>query len=303
MDSKNTIHPTWDQLISDISSSKVSLFDLLTSIPNGDYWAHVNAERLFYAVSREPAILQRLLEELTARLLAEGGDSSDKSIEKNLLRRDGHRRFNKLVEVRSEVFENQSMLLSGNTFEECLAQYKSLISHVEKLWDDASKLYLSGNYPLAAFISVITIEEIGKLSNLARELIFYDLPRDSRTKKTVERSHRKKQFIAIMSGALINSRLDRVVGKDAIRKLLHKAESDELERIRQDCLYIDQRNGVVMLPSDVIEPKDARLLTVLSGEVMAEVLGHFPWEFDRMLDSVIEFERNIGMPETKVARN
>ena len=57
-----------------------------------------------------------------------------------------------------------------------------------------------------------------------------------------------------------------------------------------------------MLPGDAVGIEDARLLTVLSGEVMAEVLGYFPWEFERMLDSVMEFERNIGMPETKIAR-
>ena len=35
---------------------------------------------------------------------------------------------------------------------------------------------------------------------------------------------------------------------------------------------------------------------------MAEVLGHFPWEFERMLDSVIAFERSIRMPEKKIER-
>jgi hypothetical protein len=35
---------------------------------------------------------------------------------------------------------------------------------------------------------------------------------------------------------------------------------------------------------------------------MAEVLGYFPWEFERMFENVIAFERAIGMPEKKIAR-
>ena len=49
-----------------------------------------------------------------------------------------------------------------------------------------------------------------------------------------------------------------------------------------------------------LRPENAKLFTVFSGEVMAEVLGHFPWEFDRILDSVIAFERLIGMSKKKI---
>jgi hypothetical protein len=54
-------------------------------------------------------------------------------------------------------------------------------------------------------------------------------------------------------------------------------------------------------PSDVIDAERARVLTVLAGELMAEVRGHFPWEFERMLGNVIAFERAIGMPEAKIS--
>ena len=202
MNSENETCPTIDKVMSDINSGKLSLFDFLMSVPNGDYRAHVNAARLFYAMSTEPTILRQFSKELTTRLLEAGGDPSDKSIAKELLRKDGHRRFSKLVEVRTEMFGNQPLLLSGNTFDECLTQYKSVIGHVETLWNDASRLYLSESYSLAAFISVVTIEEIGKLANLAQELIFYDVPRDSETKKTMDRNHRKKQFYCGNVGSL-----------------------------------------------------------------------------------------------------
>jgi hypothetical protein len=55
------------------------------------------------------------------------------------------------------------------------------------------------------------------------------------------------------------------------------------------------------VPSARISQERACDLTVLAGELMAEVLGHFPWEFERMMESVVEFERSIGLSEQKVA--
>ena len=40
----------------------------------------------------------------------------------------------------------------------------------------------------------------------------------------------------------------------------------------------------------------AKVFIVLAGELMAELLGHFPWEFERMLQDVIDFEVEIGLP-------
>ncbi|MGO8711342.1 MAG: hypothetical protein ACLQUZ_04640 [Rhizomicrobium sp.] len=68
------------------------------------------------------------------------------------------------------------------------------------------------------------------------------------------------------------------------------------------CLYIDMQNGRATTPGERIDAERARVLTVLAGELMAEVLGYFPWEFERMLDNVIAFERVIGMPEAKIGR-
>jgi hypothetical protein len=92
------------------------------------------------------------------------------------------------------------------------------------------------------------------------------------------------------------------LGQEVIRKILHQAESDELEKIRQGCLYIDVQDGRAVMPSEAIDLDCSRVLTVLAGELIAEVLGHFPWEFERMLGNVIAFERSIGMTEKKIGR-
>jgi AbiV family abortive infection protein len=291
-----------DAPVADILAGNVSIFDLLRSAPSGDYRAFVQRMRLFHVLSHEPRILKQLRAEMRLKIVEAGGDPDDGAIAKELGHKDGSRRFSKLAEERAQTFNEQPSLLSGTTFETCLEQYKALIAHVEKMWTDGCQFYTLGNYPLATFLSILVIEEVGKLARLAQDLMFYDVPGTASQSVTVERSHRRKHFIGVVSGALINARLDRVLGKDVIRKILHQAESDELEKIRQSCLYIDVQGGRAVIPSAVIDAERARVLTVLAGELMAEVLGHFPWEFERMLENVIAFERAIGMPEKKIDR-
>jgi AbiV family abortive infection protein len=291
-----------DALVADILAGKVSVFDLLGDAPSGDYWAFVQKMRLFRVLSNDRRVLERLQAEINAKMVEAGADPHDGAIERELARKDGSRRFGKLVEKRAQAFNEQPSLLSGTTFEACLEQYKALLGHVEQMWANACQFYTGGNYPFAAFFSILVIEEIGKLSRLAEDLMHYDVPRAATQSGMVERSHRRKHFIGVVSGALINARLDRVLGKDVIRKILHHAESDELEKIRQSCLYVDVQDGCTVIPSEAIDAERSRVLTVLAGELMAEVLGHFPWEFERMIENVIAFERSIGMPEKKIGR-
>ena len=136
-----------------IISNEVSLFELLRSAPTGDYWAHVQSARLFHALSGELGVLEKLVEELRSRIVELGGNHNDNMIESELARKDGHRRLLKLQSERSRAFDNQPSLLSGDTFETCLEQYKALIAYVEKLWADACQLYKLANYPLATFVS------------------------------------------------------------------------------------------------------------------------------------------------------
>jgi AbiV family abortive infection protein len=291
-----------DALVADILSGKVSAFVLLGAAPKGDYWAFVQQMRLFRVLSRDPRVVKQFQAETSEKMVEAGVNLDGAAITRKLARKDGSRRFAKLVEERAQAFNEQPSLLFGATFEACLEQYKALLGHVERMWADACQFYMGGNYPFAAFFSILVIEEIGKLSRLFEDLIHYDVPRAVVQSGTVERNHRRKHFIGVVSGALINARLDRVLGQEVIRKILHQAESDELEKIRQSCLYVDVQDGRAVIPSEAIDAECARVLTVLAGELMAEVLGHFPWEFERLLGNVIAFERSIGMPEKKIGR-
>jgi AbiV family abortive infection protein len=290
-----------DTLVADILAQRVSIIEVMRSAPAGDYRAFVQQARLSMLLMRDRRLLPLLMTEMRAKLVEAGVDPDNDEIEKELARKDGKRRFPKLVEERARAVNTQPPLLTATTFEKRLEQYKVLLGHVEPQWADACTLYQRGNFPIAAFLSILVIEEVGKLSRLAEEMIYFDGPATSPVAKVIERSHRRKHFIGVVSGALMNARLDRVLGKDKVRRILHGAESDELEKARQACLYIDVEDGKTVVPSARISQERARDLTILAGELMAEVLGYFPWEFERMMESVIEFERAIGMSEEKIA--
>ncbi len=292
-----------DQIINDVKIGKTSLVDILTSAQSGDYWSHIQAFRLVYMIMADPGALLAMSIDLSKRIKdAKQSDITidEDWIEKGLKQKDGQRRFLKLTEQRVDAFNSVGPILSGTDFESCLKQYRELIAYVENLWESACQEYKSKRFPLCAFISILVIEEIGKLSNLYNDLIFYDAPRNKASAIIVDRDHRRKHFIGVVSGALINARLDRVLGKAVVKKLLHEAESDELEKIRQSCLYIDIKDGNPVTPDQIVNEEKARLLVILAGELMAEVLGHFPWEFERMINNVIAFEREIGIPEKKI---
>jgi AbiV family abortive infection protein len=290
-----------DTLVADILAQRVSIIELMRSASDGDYRAFVQQTRLSILLMRDPRLLPLLMTEMRAELVEAGVDPDNDEIEKELARKDGKRRFPKLVEERAQAVNTQPPLLTATTPEKRLEQYKVLLGHVETQWADACVVYQRGNFPIAAFLSILVIEEVGKLSRLAEEMIYFDGPAPSPVAKVIERSHRRKHFIGVMSGALINARLDRVLGKDKVRRILHEAESGELEKARQACLYIDVEDGKTVVPSARISQERARDMTILAGELMAEVLGYFPWEFERMRESVIEFERAIGLSEEKIA--
>jgi len=76
--------------------------------------------------------------------------------------------------------------------------------------------------------------------------------------------------MGVMAGAIVNARLDRVIGDKRIKKLLEDVESGKVEKLRQACLYIDMDDGKVVLPEDRMNEETAgfsiRCLRANSGQ-------------------------------------
>lgn len=298
----------WNELVADLAEGRTSVLEVMRAgqlalAPDGDYEGFITFRRSYHVLMSDPRIIKRLHEEVGREASKHvGGLKGAEQIARKISGRDGPRLFEKLGETQSELFGDGPSLISGKTFDECLSQYKALIAHVERLWADACRHYLEGHYPLAAFLAILAIEEVGKLGRLWTDLLAWDRPREVTRKDLgmLGRDHRKKHFIGVVSGALINARLDRILGEKRIKQLLQDVDSGKIEGFRQSCLYIDMVDGRIVLPLERIAQEDACFYCVLAGEIWAEVLGHFPWDFKFMQQKVIEFELAAGLDPTLV---
>jgi AbiV family abortive infection protein len=266
------------------------LEDFHARIPEGEgAKAHVLAIRELVAgwtISHWNDLLQKLVEKIGATSLKELG--------KTTRAKNADRRWGVFSSLITDIQKRGRTLLTAGSLDDQLVQYSRYIHHVNECWYQARDCYRAERYPFSAFFSILTLEEVGKLSTLWAELLAYDAPSVCTVARRDPRyNHRKKHFLAACQGALVNSRLDRLLGLEQINKFIAHAESGHLETIRQSCLYAELGGGD--FPSTSITEEDARQLCVLSGEVMADVLGHFPWEWERMIAQVKEFEREVGL--------
>lgn len=210
--------------------------------------------------------------------------------------------MDEVVSLQKTVFDDGKPLITGKTFPECIEQYEMLCNYVEGLWERACREYEDCDYPISTFFSILAIEESGKLERLWLELGIWNHERIDETQggDKVARDHRNKQFLAAVNGATQNTRLMDLIGKDAANKFLEDAQQHRIERLRQDCLYIESRNGEPSLPKDVVNKERAREMLVLSGEIGLQILGFFPWDYDRLLVKIKKVELSIGYSKSVV---
>jgi AbiV family abortive infection protein len=162
--------------------------------------------------------------------------------------------------------------------------------------------YDAGHPAVAFALSLTTIEEIGKVSVERLRLVGarrINVNREAIKPLSIKTSfyrHETKHYLAAIAGALVNSRLDRVLGIDFVIAFIEAAETGALERMRRDALYMDRQDGRLLLPMDTISFETAARYVALAGELLAEVGGFAnPQVWDRLLQRVDEFERAVGL--------
>lgn len=307
---KNFQFKDWDDFVEKLASGELSVMDAMLAhgeqiYEKQDYEAYINQSRASYVLMQDERILKRLMQEINEKIKEHTGKNfSSQAVSRDVKFKDGMRLFDKLADMQAEAYGDSPPLITGKTFDECLGQYQKLCGYVEGLWDRARDLYSQENFPLATFFSILVIEEIGKLGRVWHDLLGWDRPLEE--EKTdlgvLGKSHQKKHFLGVVPGSIINARLDRLIGKKMVKSILEDVESGKIEKLRQSCLYIDFKDGRSQLPNEQVDQNTARLFVTLSGELWMEILGHFPWDFNRSLNKVQEVELAIGLPEELVKR-
>lgn len=298
----------WDDFIGKLATGELSVLDTIRAnheqiYKEQDYEGYINQARASYVMMQDVRILEQLMQEMKEKIKEHTGKDFDpEAMKRDVVAKDGMRLFDKLGKIQTDAYGDGPSLITGKTFEECLAQHHALIGYVEELWDRAFDQFAEKSYPLATFFSILAIEEIGKLGRIWHDLMAWDRPlKETQTKLGIlGKSHHKKHFLGVVPGSIINARLDRLIGKKKVKAILEDVESGKIENLRQRCVYIDFRDGRSHLPNEQVDEDTARLFVTLSGELWMEILGHFPWDFHRMLKKVQEAELAMGLPEELV---
>ena len=163
--------------------------------------------------------------------------------------------------------------------------------HLESYWARARSSFESGDVPIAAFLAITLIEEVGKVVLLGNAELAGELDRRA------FRNHEAKYAHAAYSTLLVNSRVSRIYGGLESR-FAKWFRNGALFGIRNSALYLEIVNDGLVIPSEAVSRNDAFLLVCIAGEVLAEIQGKYtgsgPEEWSEVLKQVDQFRSVFG---------
>ncbi len=159
-------------------------------------------------------------------------------------------------------------------------------AHLQSYWARCQDAYDRNDYPMAAFLAITLIEEVGKVFILGNAELGKELD-----KKTF-RNHRGKYRHAVGGALFVNSRVSRIYVEEE-KRFAEWFRKDKLFIIRNNALYAEITNEHLTVPSETIKHEDARLLVCIAGEILAEAQGEYigtgPDEWKKLLKQVDDF--------------
>lgn len=233
-------------------------------------------------------------------ILEELGEEKDdiiRRLHEKIIKKDQVGRFEQYSRELSKFMSRGFRVVIGPTKEEMVEQLYQIVGHAEGLWNDAVALFDAGSYATACFLSIVCIEECTKINfGWFQTLHAFENRLQPSTRpqgRNPLASHIRKHFLSACCGALVNSRMDKVLGIENVNSFISDCESGNLERLRQNCLYTDINlsEGIMLLPAKQISREQALFHICLAGEIFAEVGGMDPDTNSRLLSKVDEFEK------------
>jgi AbiV family abortive infection protein len=196
-----------------------------------------------------------------------------KNVEKKQIERMG-----KHAIAMGDFLKDGFTVLTGNP-EEMIKQLEAYIKHAENLWENALIMFQKSSYAMACFLSIVCIEECSKIS--FGEFQFYYTVIHGKSSVEIKprgknplSKHNKKHFVAACSGALVNARMDNIVGVDKVTEFIEDCESGKLEKIRQMCLYADvSKEGAIVIPEAIVTKEQAAFYIAVAGQLLSQIEG------------------------------
>lgn len=144
----------------------------------------------------------------------------------------------------------------------------AVTAHLEKYFKLSRTHFAQGDYALAAFFAITTIEETAKV------LLLPTKPLEKRARKELSkeaRNHRSKYLAALINLIDQSPRYESLL-HEWKQEIESWWDTNKLMRIRNDCLYLRYgSNNHVTAPEKSIDIKLAALLVYIAGVAMAEL--------------------------------
>lgn len=234
-------------------------------------------------------------------------ESFEDQVKNVLKRKDAPRRFMVSMFIMNQLLTEGRTLVGNGSQEDRLLNWNLCVDSIFDLWEASTILWREGKFATASALAITTIEESGKLAAERMRMVGADkidtseedilkLSSEWNLRKKPFLDHHTKTMLAAMSGALINNRLDRIVGIDFVLEFLANAENGKVEAFRQSCLYLDRKNEELLRPQEFVSADSSSRYIALAGEIFTELLFD-PGQWGRYLSKIEDFEIQAGLIE------
>jgi AbiV family abortive infection protein len=214
--------------------------------------------------------------------------------------KEAKRRMLPFFRAVAELANEDEPIGTVTSAEEAVTAYRNLVYHCEELWHDASTMFLAGRVAPALFFAIVCIEETAKVAVARLQAHAWDGRKANEKRPRDLRSHRRKHWLAVCAGAVVNSRMDRIFGIERVNAFMKLVEDEGLERVRQSALYSDLVGGRQHLPYRETRSEDARFYVAVAGELLAEATDLVE-DWTRIVDAVSRFEIATGTADAEAA--
>ncbi len=202
------------------------------------------------------------------------------------------------LEILDVFYKKIPLLLEGADLTSQAASFQNVLNHCERLWRDAVLLFNRGSFPTACFLAINCLEQVGKavptrlalkVSSLKNEAIDLTLPVGIRRKDNPFYKHPEKHFLAAGFGVLFSPRLIDTLGKNDFDEVLTTMETHDLERLREQCLYVDFSDTGLNWPEIGVSKEESRKWIIVAGECLLTVLGFPENQWQRLRSLIKDF--------------
>lgn len=164
--------------------------------------------------------------------------------------------------------------------------------HLLKYWERSKSAFAANDFPLATFLAITLIEEVGKIIILGNEKLGGELDKKGLS------NHKKKYMHAVYSALYINHRVTKIYGEFE-SKFANWFRNDKLFEIRNSALYLEKEGQVT--PEEAINAEDTSLIVCIAGEVLADIQGGYlgtgPDDWHNLIEDVDSFRKKYNLFE------